>query len=590
MYLTDQPIVAEAFYTTGASLRTGLNTTQYPPPAEVHAAGEVWMGFAWQLRERLASTLGNRPAAVALTNTIVIGSIAANATDQPSAVREVFIADDNDGNLANGTPHSPDLIFACNLHSLPYPGLPGPANDECAAAIAVVNGVNGPFTTSGATTSSPAWPCGLGTNDLWFSYVATGSGNLAVDLCTQATWDTEVQIFSGGCGALVSLGCNDDSCTLQSSLTVPVTPGTYLIRVGGYNGAGGPFNLNVQGPQGTAASSTPFGTGCYLSSKAFYQLFGTPASFDLNNLRMRLTRSGNTYVASAAGAYVTPSASAAQLALTDDSTATVTLSGTFPYIGGSTSTLEVCSNGFVSPVTGNGTSFSPTAAAWLSGPQPRWGTWHDFNPGAAGSGHVKFEQIGSIAYVTWDGVFDFSAATANTWQLQFDLATGNVTYAWQTMNVSGGATLVGYAGGGSNNDLGSMDISAALPGTFHTGALDQSGLNESGTVPHLGSTLTMTTTNYPAGSTLGAHVLSLVQHNPGIDLGPVGMPGCFQYLDTTSTTIVLPSGGQSIFTLVIPNNPAFSGLPLIGQTYAFAPGVNALGVVSSNGVAMVVGI
>jgi hypothetical protein len=268
----------------------------------------------------------------------------------------------------------------------------------------------------------------------------------------------------------------------------------------------------------------------------------------------------------------------------------VTLSGTFPYIGGSTSTLEVCSNGFVSPVTGNGTSFSPTAAAWLSSLQPRWGTWHDFNPGVAGSGHVKFEQIGTVAYVTWDGVFDFSAVTANTWQLQFDLATGNVTYAWQTMNVSGVATLVGYAGGGTNNDLGSMDISAALPGTFHTSALDQSGITESGTLPHLGSTLTMTTINYPAGSTLGVHVLSLVQHNPGIDLGPVGMPGCFQYLDTTSTTVVLPSGGQSVFTLVIPNNPAFSGLPLIGQTYAFAPGLNSLGVVSSNGVAMVVGI
>jgi len=41
---------------------------------------------------------------------------------------------------------------------------------------------------------------------------------------------------------------------------------------------------------------------------------------------------------------------------------------------------------------------------------------------------------------------------------------------------------------------------------------------------------------------------------------------------------------------VIPNNPAFTGLPLIAQTYAFAPGLNPLGIVSSNGVAMVVGI
>ncbi|MCA8977479.1 MAG: hypothetical protein KDC98_22340 [Planctomycetes bacterium] len=36
---------------------------------------------------------------------------------------EVFIADDNDGNLNNGTPHHPQLAAACNAHSLPYPAI-----------------------------------------------------------------------------------------------------------------------------------------------------------------------------------------------------------------------------------------------------------------------------------------------------------------------------------------------------------------------------------------------------------------------------------------------------------------------------------
>ncbi|MCA8974453.1 MAG: hypothetical protein KDC98_07010, partial [Planctomycetes bacterium] len=40
-----------------------------------------------------------------------------------SAVLEVFIADDNDGNLNNGTPHHPQLAAACNAHSLPYPAI-----------------------------------------------------------------------------------------------------------------------------------------------------------------------------------------------------------------------------------------------------------------------------------------------------------------------------------------------------------------------------------------------------------------------------------------------------------------------------------
>ena len=590
MYLTDQPIVGENFYTNGAFIRTGNNTTQYPPPAEVHAAGEVWMGFAWNLRDRLATTLGGRPAAIALTNTIVIGSIVANATDQPSAVREVFIADDDDGNLANGTPHSPELIFACNQHSLPYPGLPGPANDECAGAIALVNGVNGPFTTAVATTSSPAWPCGVGMNDVWFSYQAGGSGTLSVDLCGQATWDTQVQIFSGSCGALLSLGCNDDSCGLQSALSVPVTTGTYYVRVGGYNGAGGGFGLNVTGPQSGGASTTSYGTGCYLTSKAFYELFGAAGAFDLNNASMRLVRSGNTYVAQAAGTYLAPTAAATTLLLTDDSATTVLLGGSFPYIGGATSTLEVCSNGFVSAAAGNGTAFTPSAAGWLASVQPRWGTWHDFNPGAAGSGAVKFQQVGSVAYVTWDGVYDFGTANRNTWQLQFDLTTGNVTYAWQTMSGTGNALLVGYAATAPNNDLGSMDVSVALPGGFHTSAQNLSPLASSSTLPHLGSTLTLTTTNYPAGSGVGAQVLSLVQHNPGIDLTAAGMPGCFKFLEFDATIVVIPVAGQSLYSQLIPNSPALTGLPLFAQTYAFAPGANALGVIDSNGVAMVVGL
>jgi hypothetical protein len=120
-YLTDSPILGSGFQTAGVGIRNGNNTRLYPPPSEVHQAGEVWLGFAWRLRDRLAVTLGNRPAAIALTDDIVVGSIAADATDQPGAVREVFIADDDDGNLLNGTPHYAELEFAALAKNLPYP-------------------------------------------------------------------------------------------------------------------------------------------------------------------------------------------------------------------------------------------------------------------------------------------------------------------------------------------------------------------------------------------------------------------------------------------------------------------------------------
>jgi hypothetical protein len=58
---------------------------------------------------------------------------------------------------------------------------------------------------------------------------------------------------------------------------------------------------------------------------------------------------------------------------------------------------------------------------------------------------VKFEQIGSVSYVTWDGVVSYGTNSPATFQLQFDRATGNVTYAWGAVALAGNEWLVGFA-------------------------------------------------------------------------------------------------------------------------------------------------
>ncbi|MCU0866979.1 MAG: hypothetical protein MUC36_24600 [Planctomycetes bacterium] len=589
-YQADSPILGSGFSTAGVGIRDGNNTRQYPTGGGVHAQGESWMGFAWKLRERLATTLGNRPAAIALTEDIVVSTIAADATNQADAVREVFIADDNDGNLANGTPNSADLIWACNQHSLPYPGLPSSVpNDDCATALPVANGLNGPYTNTGALSSSPSWPCGNGGSDVWFVYNVGQAGTLTASTCGQASHDTTIEIFSGSCAALTSLGCNDDTCALQSTVSVPVAPGTHYIRVGGYNSAMGPFSLDVNGPAGVPAATAPFGTGCYRSSRSFYESLAS-AAFDLGNSSMRLVRNpAGFYVAQAGGTYVAPTAAATILTLLDDSFQTVALTGTLQYPGGSTSSLEICSNGFVSPATGNGNAWTPVIAAWLASPQARWGTWHDFNPTIAGSGKVKFQQIGNVAYVTWDGVYSHTTTNANTWQLQFDLTTGNVTYVWQTMVASGNAWLVGFAAQGASADLGSVDITAALPATFRTGTTDALPLVLGSTLPQLGSTLTLTTTQFPASSALGIQILSTTRLDPGIDLTAIGMPGCLQHAGLDSLNLLVPTAGSATFPFPIPNNPSLNGFQLTAQSAAFVSGVNAAGLITSNGVALTVG-
>ena len=590
-YLVDNPILGSGFSTAGVGIRNGNNTRQYPDGGGVHAQGESWMGFAWNLRDRLATTLGSRPAAIALSNDIVIGSIVADATDQPAALLEVFLADDNDGNLTNGTPNSVDLTWAANQHSIPVPGAPSVVpNDECAGAIALTNGVNGPFSTVGAYTSAPAWPCASGGRDAWFTFYVAQSGTLTVQTCGQATWDTALQIFSGSCGALTSLGCVDDSCaSLQSSLAVPVNPGLHYIRVGGFNSATGSFSLDVNGPGGVPATATNYGTGCYRASKAFYELYPN-TGFDLSGTSMRLTRLGDLYLVQSGGAYVAPTPAAQLLNLGDDAVTTVALGGTLLYPGGSTTSLEVCSNGFVSPVTGNGNAYTPTAAAWLASTQPRWGTWHDFNPAAAGSGRVKFEKIGNIAYVTWDGVYSYNTTTPNTWQLQFDLLTGFVTFVWPNVVSSGNGWLVGFAAAAPNDDLGSFDLSTMVPATFRTSSYNALPLALASTLPQLGTTLTMTTSQFPPTSLLGIQLVSFTAIDPGVELGFLGMPGCYVYAGTDAMYALLPTSGQAQWQLPVPNNPSLMGAQLAGQSAAFAPGANTAGLITSNGVRLTIGV
>ncbi|MBX3464884.1 MAG: hypothetical protein KF830_17080 [Planctomycetes bacterium] len=591
MYLVDDPRIGIGMITPNVGIRTGNNDRQYPTGSSVHQRGESWMGFAWKLRERLTQTLGSRAAAIARSNEIVIGTIAANAANQQAAVLEVFLADDDDGNLANGTPNFASLVWACNQHSLPHPGPQIPANDECLDAIPVANGMNGPFSSASALASAPAWPCATAGADVWFRYLVGAPGTLTVSTCGEAAFNTALQAFHGTCGALTSLGCNDNACGLQSSLTVPVTPGVCYIRVGGVNSATGSFRLHVDGPAGVEAATTAYGGGCYEMSRAFYELF--PATgFDLGGsfvLPMQLELRNGRYVARHGGIYMVPPASATELALADDASVTVNLASALPYPGGTTSSMVVCSNGFVSVASGNGNSALPSVSSWLGSAQARWGTWHDFNPAATGSGKVKFHENGSRSFVTWHGVYSYGTTDANTWQLQFDRANGTVTFCWPTIVSSGNAWLVGFAAQGPNRDLGSRDLSATLPGGFQTHTENAPPMALSSTLPRLGSSVLLTTTQVPAAAPLGVQIVGFTGFDPGVDLAAIGMPDCRLFTGLDLVDPVLPVGGQSVHGLWLPNDLSLQGLVLHAQTAAFLDGINPAGLVASNGVRMVVG-
>ena len=343
------------------------------------------------------------------------------------------------------------------------------------------------------------------------------------------------------------------------------------------------------------AAATSYGPGCYQRARSFYENFATAAAFDLGNHSLSMLRSGANYtVQPGVVSYVAPTGAATVLPLGDDDEIAVTLAAPFPYGAGATTTLTVCSNGFVSVASGNGTAFLPSVAALLNGPQTGWYCWHDYDVTIPSSGQVKFQTVGTKAIITWDGAWDYggtSSADASTFQMQFDTANGNVHFVWRTMSTNGASGvghLVGYSAGGPSLDPGNRDITATLPATFPAGD-DQLPLTLAATRPTLNTTVALTTTNIPAGATIAATVLSVVINNPGPDLGALGAPGCRSHVGAGSSQLFVPPGASTTQNLPVPNNPGFIGIVLGAQSAVFTPGVNAIGLLTSNGVRLSVG-
>ncbi|MEY3162225.1 MAG: hypothetical protein RIT25_2216, partial [Planctomycetota bacterium] len=76
--------------------------------------------------------------------------------------------------------------------------------------------------------------------------------------------------------------------------------------------------------------------------------------------------------------------------------------------------------------------------------------------------------------------------------------------------------------------------------------------------------------------------LAPVQMNP-FELTPLGAPGCFQHVGVAATAVYLPTAGTGTLPFTIPNSQALAGVRVFAQSLALEPTVNPLGVVTSNG-------
>ena len=107
--------------------------------------------------------------------------------------------------------------------------------------------------------------------------------------------------------------------------------------------------------------------------------------------------------------------------------------------------------------------------------------------------------------------------------------------------------------------------------------------------PNLGNALfELVAGNVPAASPLAFFAFGSGAVNPGVDLGVIGMVGCFSHtsfdLGLYGPSVVL--GGTAALSLPIPNDPALTGSAFASQAVSFSL-TTALGLATSNGLKVV---
>jgi hypothetical protein len=108
MYYMDHHTHQEDIRTNGSISRSGTNTK-----TQAHTFGQPFSGFCWDFLTFCKSALGTTTGK-AVAASAVMQSILANPQDMLDFILQIYIADDNDSNLNNGTPHI-DLLAKAAL-------------------------------------------------------------------------------------------------------------------------------------------------------------------------------------------------------------------------------------------------------------------------------------------------------------------------------------------------------------------------------------------------------------------------------------------------------------------------------------------
>lgn len=361
------------------------------------------------------------------------------------------------------------------------------------------------------------------------------------------------------------------------------------------------MNCNIHyTPVGGFAAATTYGTGCGGTSQfaSYYENF--PAlGFDLGGTATTVTSllhiaNANGYtVVPGPGAWFTPVS--APLALANDAVSAAQPLGfafTLPN-GTPTTSVFVCDNGYLWLNTAGIADFTPAVNELLTQGARLCPLWMSLNPTGGGAVHFDVDPPNNAAYVTWLNVPEQGNAAATITMQVALFANGDFEFRYgaETIATAGNTFgLVGMSPGTNGLDPGNRDLSASLPFVTGPDLFVPDMALAAGARPVLGTTIALNTTDVPPAGLLGIQFLSFTKLDPGLDLTGLGMPGCSLY-QSMDVALTFPlAGGAGSQPFAIPNNLAFIGLVVAAQSGALAPGANPLGLMSSNGVELLLDV
>jgi hypothetical protein len=119
-FMTDESIIAHGFCVSGCSrgIRDSDNDHQYPESmtGEVHDDGRIIAGVMWDVRENLQNSLGFNAGKEQAAILWHFGRKVERPENQPDQCLSMFIVDDDNGNVFDGTPHFVDICQAVMAH------------------------------------------------------------------------------------------------------------------------------------------------------------------------------------------------------------------------------------------------------------------------------------------------------------------------------------------------------------------------------------------------------------------------------------------------------------------------------------------